>query len=98
MDCAGTSGGLSLSFRDESMRMERLLGSLCQEFKKQVMGWCMCKKAYNLWFAFYSLMRSDYRRKRLRNRYEVTQFDMCMYFYICACTCTCVNCSGLQPQ
>ena len=30
MDCAGTSGGLSLSFRDESMRMERLLGSICQ--------------------------------------------------------------------
>ena len=30
MDCTRTSGGLSLSFRDESMRMERLLGSLCQ--------------------------------------------------------------------
>ena len=30
MDCTGTSGGLSLSFRDESMRMERLLGSICQ--------------------------------------------------------------------
>ena len=30
MDCAGTSGGLSLSFRDESMRMELLLGSICQ--------------------------------------------------------------------
>ena len=30
MDCAGTSGGLSLSFRDDSMRMERLLGSICQ--------------------------------------------------------------------
>ena len=30
MDCTGTSGGLLLSFRDESMRMERLLGSICQ--------------------------------------------------------------------
>ena len=35
MDCTGTSGGLSLSFRDESMRMERLLGSICQPLQLQ---------------------------------------------------------------
>ncbi|KAL5503464.1 hypothetical protein EMCRGX_G010419 [Ephydatia muelleri] len=33
VDCTGTSGGLSLSFRDESMRMERLLGSICQSLQ-----------------------------------------------------------------
>ena len=38
MDCTGTSGGLSLSFRNESMRMERLLGSICQTFAVMTIG------------------------------------------------------------